>query len=70
MKGNYLPYHWNTQGVPVMEPTLIALVALGVLASLVATIRLIRADRPSSPPSTFSDDWREEGLAWQRLGIG
>lgn len=34
----------------------------------VATVRLIRQDRPSAPPGS-PDDWREDALAWNRLGI-
>ena len=47
--------------------TLLA-VAAGLATVTVATVRLIRNDRPGTPPGR-SDDWRDEALAWNRLGI-
>ena len=41
-------------------------VMIGSLAAL--TARAVRGDRPATPPGE-SLDWREDGLAWNKLGI-
>lgn len=33
-----------------------------------AVVRVVRQDRPATPPGR-PDDWREDALAWSRLGI-
>lgn len=44
------------------------LVSAALAGVTLATVRLIRQDRPATAPGS-SDDWREEALAWNRLGI-
>lgn len=53
-----------------MDPFLIVMALLLVAAGavLLVTTRVIRGDRPATPPGA-SWDWREDALAWNRLGI-
>ncbi len=47
---------------------LLLLMAASFAGVTLAIVRLIRQDRPATPPGP-SDDWREDALAWSRLGI-
>jgi hypothetical protein len=47
---------------------LLLLTAAAFAGVTLAIVRLIRQDRPATPPGP-SDDWREDALAWSRLGI-
>jgi hypothetical protein len=53
--------------------SVIALLVIGggLIGLVVATVRMIRQDRPATPPGESGrlDVWREEALAWRRLGI-
>ena len=54
----------------IMDANVIWIAALVVLFGALAavTARAIRGDRPASPPGDHWD-WREDALAWNRLGI-
>jgi hypothetical protein len=47
---------------------LLLLAAAAFAGVTLAIVRLIQQDRPATPPGR-SDDWREDALAWSRLGI-
>jgi hypothetical protein len=52
-----------------LSSLLLLLLAAAAFAGVaLAVVRLIQQDRPATPPGR-SDDWREDALAWSRLGI-
>ena len=53
-----------------MDANVIWIAALLVMfaALIAATARAVRGDRPVTPPGN-NWDWREDALAWNRLGI-
>lgn len=53
-----------------MNTALTLMVSLVVFVSVVWLLaRHIRQDRPLTPPRSYHLDWRDDMVAWSRIGI-